>query len=43
MRPPAADNLFIVSNTVSEARGVSTQGVVKCARLAAKAILNNTP
>jgi hypothetical protein len=40
MRPPAADNLFLVSNTVSEARGVSTQGVVKCARLAADAILS---
>jgi phytoene dehydrogenase-like protein len=40
MRPPAVDNLFIVSNTVSEARGVSTQGVAKCARQAANAILN---
>jgi len=41
MRPPAADNLFLVSNTVSEARGVSTQGVVKCARMAAEAILGS--
>ena len=40
MKPPEFDNLFIVSNTVSEARGVSTQGVGKCARIAAKAILD---
>lgn len=39
MRPPSVSNLFIVSNTVSEARGVSTQGVAKCARKAVEAIL----
>ncbi len=39
MRPPGLNNLFIVSNTVSEARGVSTQGVGKCARLASEAIV----
>jgi phytoene dehydrogenase-like protein len=40
MKPPEFDNLFLVSNTVNEARGVSTQGVGKCARIAAKAILD---
>jgi len=40
MRPPGIDNLFLVSNTVNEARGVSTQGVGKCAVLAADAILS---
>jgi phytoene dehydrogenase-like protein len=42
MRPPAVSNLFLVSNTVSEARGVSTQGVAKCARLAVEAILSGS-
>ena len=42
MRPPAVDNLFLVSNTVSEARGVSTQGVAKCARQAAESILSGS-
>lgn len=40
MRPPSVSNLFLVSNTVREARGVSTQGVAKCARKAAEAILS---
>jgi phytoene dehydrogenase-like protein len=40
MKTPEIDNLFIVSNTVQEARGVSTQGVGKCARMAAEAILD---
>lgn len=40
MRPPGIHNLFVVSNTVQEARGVSTQGVARCARLAAEAILD---
>ncbi len=39
MRPPGVGNLYLVSNTVREARGVSTQGVGKCARLASEAIL----
>lgn len=39
MRPPGVDNLFLVSNTVREARGVSTSAVAKCARRAAEAIL----
>jgi phytoene dehydrogenase-like protein len=39
MRPPGISNLFIVSNTVAEARGVSLQGVGKCARQASEAIL----
>jgi len=39
MKTPGVERLFLVSNTVREARGVSTQGVCKCARLAAKAIL----
>jgi len=39
MQPPGIDNLFIVSNTVREARGVSNQGVAKCARKAGEAIL----
>ena len=42
MKPPETDNLFIVSNTVNEARGVSTQGVAKCARQAAEAILGSS-
>lgn len=40
MRPPSVSNLFLVSNTVREARGVSTQGVAKCARKAVEAILS---
>ena len=35
----AVDRLLLVSNTVREARRVSTQGVCKCAPLAAEAIL----
>jgi phytoene dehydrogenase-like protein len=42
MRPPHVKNLFLVSNTVSEARGVSTQGVAKCARRATDAILSGS-
>jgi hypothetical protein len=42
MRPPHVKNLFLVSNTVSEARGVSTQGVAKCARHATEVILSGS-
>ncbi len=42
MKPPGVDNLYIVSNTVSEARGVSLQGVCKCSRRATEAILAKT-
>lgn len=42
MRPPSVNNLFLVSNTVREARGVSTQGVAKCARMAVEAILEGS-
>jgi phytoene dehydrogenase-like protein len=39
MRVPGFDNLFVVSNTVQEARGVSTSATGKCARMAAEAML----
>jgi len=42
MKPPGVDHLFLVSNTVREARGVSTQGVCRCARCAAEAILDGS-
>jgi phytoene dehydrogenase-like protein len=38
MRVPGYKNLFVVSNTVQEARGISMSAVGKCARLAAEAI-----
>ncbi len=38
MRPPGINNLFIVSNTVSEARGVSMAAIGKCARMAVEVI-----
>lgn len=39
MRVPGLRNLFLVSNTVREARGISMSAVGKCARMAAEAIL----
>jgi len=39
MRPPGVENLFLVSNTVREARGISLSGTARCARLAAEAVL----
>ena len=38
MVPPGIDNMFIVSNTVREARGISLSATGKCARMAAEAI-----
>jgi phytoene dehydrogenase-like protein len=40
MRVPGVRNLFLVSNTVREARGISMSAVGKCARMAAEAILS---
>ncbi len=40
MKPPEVNNLYIVSNTVSEARGISMAATGKCARLAAESIIN---
>lgn len=40
MKPPEINNLFVVSNTVREARGISMSAVGKCARDATEAILN---
>ena len=39
MRVPGYRNLFVVSNTVREARGISLSAVGKCARMAAEAIV----
>ena len=39
MRVPGYGNLFVVSNTVQEARGISMSAIGKCARLAAEAII----
>ncbi len=39
MKTPGINNLFIVSNTVSEARGISLSGTGKCARMASDAII----
>jgi phytoene dehydrogenase-like protein len=41
MRPPGVSNLYIVSNTVREARGISLSAVGRCARLAAEAVLGS--
>jgi len=38
MRVPGYGNLFVVSNTVQEARGISMSAIGRCARLAAEAI-----
>ncbi len=38
MKPPGIQNLFIVSNTVREARGIGMSAVGRCARCAAEAI-----
>jgi len=43
LRPPGVENLFLVSNTVREARGISLSGTARCARLAAEAILRGSP
>jgi hypothetical protein len=42
MQPPGVANLFLVSNTVREARGVSTSAVAKCARRAVEVILGSS-
>jgi hypothetical protein len=39
MKVPGYANLFVVSNTVQEARGISLSAIGRCARLAAEAIL----
>ena len=39
MQPPGTGNLYIVSYTVAEARGVGMQAVARGARMAAEAIL----
>ncbi len=40
MKPPGIPNLYVVSNTVSEARGISMSAIGRCARMASEAILN---
>ncbi len=39
MKPPAVKNLFIVSSTVREARGIGMAATAKCARMAAGEIM----
>lgn len=39
MKPPGIENLYIVSNTVREARGISMSATGKCARMAVEAIM----
>ena len=39
MQPPGVGNLYIVSYTVAEAKGVGMQAVARSARLAAEAII----
>jgi len=39
MKPPGVGNLYLVSYTVEEARGIGMQAVARGARLAAKEIL----
>ncbi len=41
MRPPGVSNLYIVSYSMQEARGVGMQAVANCARLAAEAIISD--
>ncbi len=41
MVPPGVNNMYIVSNTVREARGISLSATGKCARMAAEAIAGN--
>jgi hypothetical protein len=39
MRVPGYRNLFVVSNTVQEARGISMSAIGRCARMASEAIV----
>jgi len=39
MKPPGIPNLFVVSNTVQEARGISMSAIGRCARMASEEIL----
>ncbi len=39
MKVPGVNNLFIVSNTVQEARGISMSAIGRCARMATEAIV----
>jgi len=39
MKVPGYSNLFVVSNTVQEARGISLSATGRCAQIAAEAIL----